>query len=203
MADPIVLIRADDPERKPVSYACPKCGRMQSPSIYLTHGEAAHAAARAAAADCYDCKTHNSCADCGAQCHKYHTLCPPCRRKRAIASASTISADEIEHCFGLDNDEFYETPKEAAEDGEEWVFAANFRPFRVPDGLIDAILEDHHEDASAYDLVGVDALEAAVAAFDEAQTSGSYEVDRKRIAYVRNLVLDGHELDAASGEAAP
>ena len=49
--DIIVLVRDDDPERKPMLYACPKCGSVHSPKIYLAREDVQHATAREAAAN--------------------------------------------------------------------------------------------------------------------------------------------------------
>jgi len=186
-AEPIILIKANDPDRKPMLYACPKCGQCVSPKIFACNDTLAHETARRMALDCYQCKPHNACSACGEQCEKLYTMCPACRRKKAIASAEIVEPSAIEQCFGLDNGQFYQSPGDAADDGEEYVFDATFQPFEAPVNLYEMILDDHHDDADISDLVGLDKLEAAIAEFNKAQTSGSYDENRKRIALVKQL----------------
>jgi len=177
-----VLIFQDDPEQQPRLYACDKCGSVQSPAIYLARDEVRHQTAREAAENCYNCREHNTCSDCGEQCSKHFTKCDKCRRTSAFDRAEKVDAATVEHCFGY-NGGFYQEVEEAVDAGEPWVFDATFTPFRIdPDNIIDNILDDHHEDASVDDLKGVDALLAAIGAFNKAQTSGSYFPDNKRIA---------------------
>lgn len=185
---PIILIKADDPDRKPVLFACGKCGTLHSPRIYACNDELALETARKAAADCYTCKTHNNCQDCGAQTEKYWLACAPCRLKKKLAEAATVELSEIEYCFGASSGEFYQSPQDAADDGEDWVFDSTFTKFSIDGERLDeSILDDHHEDASTDDLIGHSELWAAIEKFNAAQTRGSYDEDRTRKANVAVL----------------
>lgn len=188
MSEPIVLIKANDPDRKPVLFACSGCGHVYSPKIYACKEELALQAARDAAANCYNCKTHSTCLTCGANCDKHYTACEKCRRAKRFDAAKTVPHSDIGECFGFDNGEFYRDPSEAAEDGEDWVYASTFHPFAI-DGerLEESILEDHHEDASVSDLIGHAELWSAIEAFNKAQTSGSFDEDRTRKACVAHF----------------
>ncbi len=186
-AEPIILVKANDADRKPMLYACPKCGHCFSPKAFACSDTLAHETARRMAIDCSLCKTHNVCTACGEECNKPYTKCSACRRKKAIADAEVVEASTLEHCFGLDSGNFYHSPEEAADDGEEYVFDVTFRPFEAPLNLYETILADHHEDADFSDLVGYNNLEVAINEFNKSQTSGSYEENRKRIALVKQL----------------
>ncbi|CEG08757.1 hypothetical protein BN961_02175 [Afipia felis] len=188
MAEPIVLIKADDPERKPQLYACAKCGSVHSPRIYICTDELAHKTARDAAENCYNCRTHNTCQHCGEPCDKHWLACEKCRRKKKLEEAEKVSLDGVDYCFGFDSGDFYSSPEEAADAGEDWVHLAKFRPFEIDiDRLEEHTLDDHHEDACHTDLVGWDELAAAIEKFNKAQTQGSYDEDSKRIASVAHL----------------
>lgn len=179
----IVLVSADDSDKKPMLYACPKCGRAHSPKIYLARDDIAHAAAREAAANCYECREHNVCNGCGKECSKGWLKCEACRRAQAIEKADAVPVDQIEQCFGLDSGNYFYDPTDAAEAGEEYVFASKFRAYALDiDRVEEMILDEHHEDASVSDLVGYDELIAAIESFNAKQTSGSYDEDRSRIA---------------------
>ena len=203
----ITLVRADDPEKKPLLYACVKCGQINSPRIYACRDDLAHQAAKQAAIDCYNCRTHNTCQHCGKECNKGRLACDDCLRKKRFEDAKEIPVAEIDECFGFDSGEFYHSPEDAADDGEDWVYASTFRPFSI-DGerLEESILDDHHEDASHTDLIDLEDLWNAVEKFNKAQTSGSYDEDRTRRARVAHLrdpepKDSARLLDAASSEA--
>jgi hypothetical protein len=182
MSDPIVLVAKGDPEAKPRLFACAKCGSVHSPSIYACREGLALATAEEAARNCYNCREHNTCSDCGEQCPKSWTKCDPCRLKSAFERGQKVDASTIDECFGYGGD-FYHDTDEAREAGEEWVYASTFRPFHLdPDNTLENILDDHFEDASESDLTGVVELRAAIAKFNAAQTSGTYDEDRTRIA---------------------
>jgi len=185
----IVLVRADDPTKKPMLYACGKCGQIQSPRIYACKDDVAHETARRAAEDCYNCKTHNNCQHCGKECEKHWLACDDCRRKKRFEDSKEVPLSSIDdECFGFDSGNFYHTPEDAAADGEDWVYASTFRRFSI-DGerLEESILDDHHEDASTADFVGWDAFWNSIETFNKAQTSGSYDEDRSRRARVSHL----------------
>lgn len=188
MAEPIVLVKLGDATQKPQLFACSKCGHVYSHRIYACKEELAIETARKAAEDCYNCRTHNTCQHCGEQCSKGWTACDKCRRKKRFEQATQVPLDGVEHCFGFDSGDFYQSPEDAADDGEDWVFLSTFRPF-VCDGerVEEGILDDHHDDASVDDLIGRDKLWAAIEEFNKAQTSGSYDQDMRRIAKVSHL----------------
>ena len=182
MNEIMILIAKGDASEKPRLYACAKCGTVHSPKIYVCREEEAHEAARRAAEECYNCRTHNNCQECGKETPKGWLKCSECREASKLAKATVIDAAELDYCFGADG-EFYQSTEEAAEAGEPYVYASTFTPFRVSfDNIVENILDDHHEDASTHDLVGLKQLEAAVAAFNAAQTSGSYFEDGSRVA---------------------
>lgn len=187
MSDVMILVAKGDPEQKPRLYACPKCGQCHSPKIYACREDMAHEAAFQAAANCYTCREHNTCSDCGGECSKHMIKCADCHQKAVIAKAEKIDPAAIDRCFGWGGT-FYHEVEEAKDAGEPWVFASTFVPFRIdPDNVIENVLDDHHEDASTHDLNGVDDLVAAIKAFNEAQTGGSYYEDRTRIAALAPL----------------
>lgn len=185
MAEPIILIKADDPERRPQLYACPKCGHCVSPRIFACADEHAHQTARDMAANCSNCRTHNTCSECGAECSKPWTACEACRRAKAIAKATLITLGDDEPCYGLDSGEFFPSVADARDADEEYVFPCTLRTYELAEHRIEEeILDDHHEDADVSELVGYDELIAAIRKFNEAQTGGSYDEDRTRIARV-------------------
>ena len=154
----IVLVRADDPQQKPLLYACPKCGSVHSPRIYACRDELAHETARAAAEDCYTCKTHNICRDCGAECPKGWLACDQCRFARKLESAIEVPDDGGPYCdFG--GDTFYTDITEASDAGIEWVSPCEVTYPRISaDNVLENLLDDMHEDASVDDLVATEAF---------------------------------------------
>lgn len=168
VVEPIVLVRLDDPDRKPQLYACPKCGRANSPLIYACKSERAHEVARQAAIDCYDCRPNAVC-ECGEECPKGWTRCGACRLNDKLAKAVEIPDDGGPYCaFG--GDTYYHEMDQAADDGAEWVSPCNITYPRIdPDSVLENLLDDMHEDASVDDLDGTDAFIAAVKVFNEAQ----------------------------------
>lgn len=197
MAEPIVLVKLGDPSQKPQLFACSKCGHVYSHRIYACKEALAIETARKAAEDCYNCKTHNQCRHCGAECPKHWLACDACRRKERFEKATKVPLDGVDYCFGFDSGDFYSSPEDAADAGEDWVYLTTFRPFEVDGERVDEmILDDHHEDASIDDLKGRDELWAAFDKFNKAQTSGSYDQDNTRIASVAHL-RDPADLSAA------
>lgn len=185
---PIVLVRFDDPDKKPLLYACGKCGQIHSPRIYACNDALAHETARRAAEDCYTCRTHNTCQHCGDQCEKGWLACDKCKRSKRFENSKEVPLDGVEECFGFDGGDFYRSPQDAAEDGEDWVYLCTFRHYSIDlERLEQDILDDHHEDASVHELKAFDALIAAVKFFNEAQTGGSFDEDRTRRARVAQL----------------
>jgi hypothetical protein len=136
LREPKVLIFADDPDRQPRLYACPTCGSVHSPAIYLATKENQHAAAMDAARDCYTCKTHNECSYCGEQCDKGWTACGPCRFQRKLDAAEEIPDDGGPYCaFDGDTgvDAFYAAVKafNDAQRTQSW-FGDEKRKIKVP-----------------------------------------------------------------------
>lgn len=184
----IVLVKLGDETQKPQLFACGKCGHVYSHRIYACNEALAIETARKAAEDCYNCRTHNVCQYCGGECGKNWTACDTCRRKKRFEKATQVSLDGVEQCFGFDGGNFYQTPEDAADDGEDWIYLSTFRPFEVEAWRVEeGVLDDHHEDASASDLKGLDKLLAAIKEFNNAQTSGSFDQDSTRIAKVSHL----------------
>lgn len=179
-AEPIILVNAADPERKPLLYACGKCGSVHSPSIYLAHEEVKHATALEAARDCYNCKTHNTCNYCSAECPKGWTACDTCRCQRKLDAAVEVPDDGGPYC-AFDGDIYFTEMEQATDAGLEWV-----SPCEITYPKIDAIsvlenlLDEMHEDASVDDMDGVDEFFAAVEAFNKAQRTQSWFGDVKR-----------------------
>ncbi len=194
-----VLVFDDDPERKPRLYVCTGCGSGHSPAIYACRDEEAHRAARSAAENCYTCKTHNQCQDCGAQCDKHWLVCPGCRLKRMLAKREHVAADSFDYCFSLEGDGFYGSALEAAEAGEQWVCPAEpLRTFSLDaESILDSLLEDHFEDASWHDLDGTQDLLEAIDRFNKAQKQGSYDRDEKRVCFVGDLAPANDDAEEA------
>ena len=176
----IILVRSDDPDRKPQLYACPQCGGVHSPRIYVATDERAHQAAREAAENCYNCKTHNDCSECGAECPKGWTACEPCRYTNKLAAAEEVPDDGGPYC-AFDGDTYYYEMDEAVDAGLEWVSPCNTTYPKIdPDDVLDGVISDMHDEASVDDLEGVEAFYQAVKAFNDAQTSRTYWGDSKR-----------------------
>lgn len=180
MAEPIILVRADDPDKKPLLYACGGCGSVHSPNIYLAREEVRHETALTAARDCYNCKTHNECKYCGSECPKGWLACDPCRFQKKLDAAVEVPDNGGPYCK-FDGDTYYDSLEEAADDGCEWVSPCNITyPQIDADSVLENLLDNMHEDASTDDLDAVDAFYAAVEAFNKAQKTRSWWGDDKR-----------------------
>lgn len=176
----IVLIREDDPDRKPLLYACGRCGSLHSPRIYLAKDEAAHDAARMAAEDCYECKTHNECKHCGAECPKGWLACESCRFQTKLDAAVEIDDDGGPYC-AFNGDTYYHELEEARDAGLEWVSPCHVTYPKIDaDNVLENLLDDMHEDASVDDMDAVEPFYEAVKAFNAAQTTQSWFGDDKR-----------------------
>lgn len=195
--DAIVLVRADDPEAKPQLYACPKCGGVHSPRIYLASEGEAHKAARAAAENCYDCRTHGTCDTCGDETSKGWTRCINCRELAKLEKAIEIEDDGGPYCrFG--GDTYYFDIDEARDDGCEWVSPCTVHYPRIDiDDIFENLTSEMFEDASVDDLDGVDALCAAVKVFNESQRTPTFFGDDSR----KIRVAESIEIQEALGEA--
>ncbi|WP_310533378.1 hypothetical protein, partial [Novosphingobium sp.] len=176
----IVLVRADDPDKKPILYACPKCGGLNSPAIYIATEERKHQAAREAAENCYTCRTHNTCDTCECETPKGWTRCESCRFKARLEAAVEVPDDGGPYC-AFDGDEYFQELDQAADAGLEWVSPCDITYPRIdPADIYDSLLSDMHEDASIDDLNATAALDAAIDAFNKAQTQQSWFGDVKR-----------------------
>lgn len=190
MSEAIILIKKGDPAEKPMLYGCPKCGTVHSPKIYACREEEAHEAARRAAEDCYKCRTHNECQECGKETPKGWLKCSECREQEKLRKAAVVESSELDHCFGADG-EYYHSPYEAAEAGNSYAFGSQFTPFSLNfETVVESILDDHHEDASESDLIGLDFLKATVEVFNKVQKHGSYFEDGTRVAYLPKVEVE-------------
>ena len=180
IADAVVLVAAEDPDKTPLLYACAKCGSVHSPAIYLAPREERHRTAREAAENCYACKTHNTCKDCGAECSKYSTVCGDCRYQRQFNKAVEIPDNGGPYCvFG--GDTYYTEIGGAHEEGVGWVSPCKISYLRLcADSILENLTSDMHEDASVDDLDGVAEFTAAVKAFNKAQKCQSWWPDETR-----------------------
>lgn len=179
MAEPLILVALGDPEQKPLLYACPTCGLAHSPLIYLARKEVQHEAARKAAADCYNCKTHDIC-ECGAETPKGWSACESCRFDKKLAAAQEVPDDGGPYC-AFDGDDYFTDMEEAQDAGLEWVSPCHVTYPKIDaDSVLERLLGEMHEDASTDDLDGVVEFEAAVKAFNEAQKMQSWFGDNKR-----------------------
>lgn len=196
----VILCRADDPEKKPLLYACPKCGSAHSPTIYLATTERQHQAAREAAENCYNCKTHNVCA-CGAECSKHFTVCEKCQFEKRLSAAEEVPDDGGPYC-AFDGDTYYSDLEQAQDDGIEWVSPCNITYPRIDaSDIFDGLLSDMHEDADIYDLRGTDEFEAAVEAFNKAQTAQTWWGDSKRKIRVPAKAMSASDQDQNAASA--
>ena len=174
MTDPIILVADGDPKREPLLYACAKCGAVHSPKTYLAKKEVAHQAAREAAADCYSCKTHSNCQDCGKETYKGWLRCQDCSDQRKLDAATEVPDNGGPYCQ-FNGDSYYHDLEQAADDGLLWVSPCDATFPRIdPDNVLDGLLSDMFEDASVDDLDGVDAFYAAVKAFNDAQKTPTF-----------------------------
>lgn len=180
IANAIVLVRADDPDKKPLLYACAKCGTAHSPAIYLATEERKHLAAREAAEDCYQCRTHNNCDTCGCETPKGWMRCDSCRFKARLEAAVEVPDDGGPYC-AFDGDEYFSELDQAADASLEWVSPCTVTYPRLDaDDILDNLLSDMFEDASVDDLDGVTEFYAAIEAFNKAQRTPTYFGDNKR-----------------------
>lgn len=163
----IAFVRQGASDALPEFFACGSCGAIYSPRIYAGTDDHRRNAARQAAENCAAC-TVKSPEDLDTQRAE--------RRRREIASATEVS--NLEECFSDDGSEFYRSVDDARDAGETGVFGAKFFTYRVdPEQIVAAALEGHHDEASEDELTNVNALYAAIDAFNAAQRRGSYEID--------------------------
>lgn len=179
------LIFADDENREIQLYACSGCGVVFSPGQYRRDGRPDAAAARAAAESCSPCRGYSICGTCGGKCEVDHVRCKSCqdaemkaREDKRLAAAEETVLDGP--CFSPCGHDFYHDVESARDAGLTVVLGAKFRHFTLDEAnLVEAIIDDHHDDASEHDLIGLNALYEAVGVFNAEQTSGSYDMDEK------------------------
>lgn len=175
-----ILVFADDPDRKPRLYVCAKCGSAHSPKIYLASEEVQHATAKEAAENCYKCRTHDECKHCGSETPKGWVSCDSCRYKAALEKAVEVPDNGGPYC-AFDGDTYYHDMVEAADAGLEWVSPCTITYPKIDiEDVLDGVISDMHDDASIDDLEGVDALDAAIKAFNEAQKTQTWFGDNSR-----------------------
>lgn len=178
MSDVIKLARIG--RDKPELYACPKCGSLSSPRIYMAPEDRAHAAAIDMAERCC---APRFCEDCGGEVPKHWTVCPPCREKRMLRKAERVEWDG--DCVVAEGETFAEAPSELV--GAAYCHPCKFEPFTLDlEDLIQAAAENHHDDIhAAIQCDELGAVERAIEAFNKARVSGSWYPDTKRV-----IVLD-------------
>lgn len=129
-------------------------------------------------------RTVSSAMEMAADCKHGITEAPSQERKEKSLEARLSKATKVtnlDYCFGVDGGDFYNDVESAADAGETHVYGATFMPYQINiDRIIEGVLEDHHEDASESDLIGLDAVVEAMEEFNRIQTSGSYEQDRSQ-----------------------
>ena len=182
----------------PIIYACGQCGSLHSPKVYAGREDIAHQAARNAAEDCC---TPRHCA-CGAEIHRYWTVCNPCRLRRKLTAATItaeyngpVYADGVRGEWGEGYSSDIYNLRQSCDDYEDEVPAycwpCTGKPLRLDVGdIIETACEEHHEDA-ADQIVGYDDLRAAIERFNAAQTCVTYYPDYSRI-----IILDRERFDA-------
>lgn len=152
------------------------------------------------------CHGVTHCVDCGKELGKrqpyYRTQCDECNDKQwrekqskeefeRYTKASKISSSDYTGTQVYLNDHYYETVWDAIEDCDqppEYVWSTKEVGLRKAsvDDLIERVLEEAWEDAESDDLYGVEDLQKAVDAFNEANASiPVYMVD-----YSQAIVLD-------------
>lgn len=168
---PIELVRRSQPDGNPEFIACGSCGHIYSPRIYATGIEKGVEHARKAAEDCVMCQAVEKTPEDERRQRENS-------RERRIQKATVVH--DLDYCFSDDGDCFYTSPSDAADAGETGVFGASFVPYRIDiSNVLESITDNHHEDASVDDLVGVDELVKAMEDFNNQQTMGSYEMNDK------------------------
>lgn len=183
---------------KTAMFACGSCGTCYSTAIYACKDDLAIQEARRAADNCC---AQRLCA-CGAEIKKMWTACAPCREHRKLQRA-TIATDYTgpvyidgfcggwgDGYFGdvadlIDACDLYEVEPPA------YCHPCTSSPLALDtDRILERACEDQHEDA-ADQIVGADALDAAIEAFNSAQTCVTYWADHSRV-----IVLDQAGFDA-------
>jgi len=183
MTEPIVLTRkgSDDP----ALYACGACGRVASPTIYVATKARAHQAAIEMATSC--CAPHH-CDDCGGEVSKHWTVCAPCRERRMLRKAKRVEWDG--ECMVSYHDDQFASGLEEFDDLElppAYCHPCIFERFQLDAADLIENRCDDHWDGISDEIQGphLNAVEAAIEAFNKATMAGSWAPDTKRV-----IVLD-------------
>jgi len=165
------LVKQDDTEI--VAWYCGKCGIVTD-----TEGKAAQC-----------CKPY-ACSHCGRKTPRYRLICSSCshdirnkkERERFEKAEKILAADYGEEPVFYDDacvmggiESVIESCEDDGIDPPRYVWATSSRYFKLDlDDLLESALERFQEDAderyyTEHDLVGIDALRAAVAVFNEQQ----------------------------------
>ena len=176
---PRVLVFADT--GKTAMFACASCGKCYSTAIYACKEDRAIQEARRGADEC--CAPRH-CA-CGTEIEKMWTACAPCRERHKLQRATVVtdykgpvSADGYEGGWG---DGYFENVADLLEACATYKVAppAYCHPCEASplaldlDRILEGACDDQHENA-ADQIVGADALDAAIEAFNAAQTCVTY-----------------------------
>ena len=199
---PRALVFSDTGET--VMFACGSCGNCYSTAIYAcSRDRAAQVAYRAAD----ECCAPRHCA-CGAQIEKQWTACASCRLRSKLQRASVVTdysgpvfADG--YCGGW-GDGYFADVEELIEacatyDVAPPAFCNPCKPLPLAldaESILERACEDQHEDAMDQ-IVGADALIAAIEAFNSAQTCVSYWPE-----YSQVIVMDQAGFDALRADPA-
>jgi hypothetical protein len=188
---------------------------------YCSQCRAVHADQRAA----QSCHGITHCETCGKELGKrqpyYRRQCEECDRKQwrdrqvkeefeRYTKAAKIKASEYTGPQVFFGDQYYQTVEEAIDGCDsppEYVWAAKNIGLRkaTTEDLIERVLEEAWEDADSSDLNGLDELQAAVDAFNEANSG----IDVYMVDYNEAIVLDDSILEewrreqGASADATP
>ena len=190
-------------------FACASCGKCYSTAIYACKEDRAVHEARRAADEC--CAPRH-CA-CGTEIEKMWTACAPCRERHKLQRA-TIAPDSggpvyIDGYRGGWGDGYFEDVADLLESCETYEVAppaychpCTASPLALDtDRILEAACEDQHEDA-ADQIVGADALDAAIEAFNAAQTCVTYWPVTSQVIVLDQTGFDALIADPASGAAA-
>lgn len=180
-------------------YACGKCGKLYSPTIYACKGAPAHAAARLGAADC--CKPP-TCSVCGVGVSSPWTKCATHRLQGALARATPIIASEWDEPVYSDEapgewgDGFSSSWRDLIEshhDAQAWgdipsgtlypafCWPCVPEPLRLdPVSILERVTDGLHEEASDQ-IVATDELTDFITAWNAKQTCKAWFPDRSRV----------------------
>ncbi len=188
---------------KTAFYICGKCGKLYSPKIYACGSTGRHAAARRAAKEC--CAPRH-CA-CGVEIDNHWTACATCRERHSLERAAIVTdytgPVQSDQVSGSEwGDGYSSNVAELLEycDGDKpaYCWPCKPHPLRLDvDSILEHACDDQCEDAFDQ-IIGADALGAAIDAFNAAQTCVSYYPDHTRV-----IVLDQERFDALLHPAAP